>query len=98
MLQICELLNTLHNSIENKTQSDLIRHCFYSKCLENLISEIRVKLPITASRFFVGSKNIFTCTGCIHNGQWEDELELGVPCPCTYCSRRYKIDNYEAKL
>lgn len=44
------------------------------------------------------SKNIFTCTGCIHNGQWEDELELGVPCPCTYCSRRYKIDNYEAKL
>lgn len=35
------------------------------------------------------------CTGCKHQGQWEDEYEMGYPSPCTGCRRRAK-DNYEA--
>lgn len=58
--------------------------------LENLYHEVMFENDLIP-------RNIFTCTGCIHNGQWEEELELGISCPCTYCSRKYKIDNYEAE-
>lgn len=34
------------------------------------------------------------CTGCRHQGQWENEYEMGYPSPCTGCRRRAK-DNYE---
>lgn len=34
------------------------------------------------------------CTGCKHQGQWENEYEMGYPSPCTGCRRRAK-DNYE---
>lgn len=34
------------------------------------------------------------CTGCKHQGQWENEYEMGYPSPCTGCCRRAR-DNYE---
>ena len=34
------------------------------------------------------------CTGCTHEGKFENENELGVTSPCTNCKRRAK-DNYE---
>ena len=34
------------------------------------------------------------CAGCKHQGQWENEYEMGYPSPCTGCRRRAK-DNYE---
>jgi hypothetical protein len=33
------------------------------------------------------------CSGCIHFGKYENEVEYGVPSPCTLCKRRCH-DNY----
>lgn len=33
------------------------------------------------------------CKGCIHDGEYEREIEVGAPSPCTYCRRRCP-DNY----
>ena len=33
------------------------------------------------------------CKGCVHDGNYENELEYGYPSPCTKCKRRC-IDNY----
>lgn len=34
------------------------------------------------------------CAECKHQGQWENEYEMGYPSPCTECRRRAR-DNYE---
>ena len=36
------------------------------------------------------------CSGCIHRGEYENEIEYGYPCPCLLCSRR-NLDNYRYK-
>ena len=43
----------------------------------------------------IGALSEDDCTGCKHQGQWENEYEMGYPSPCTGCRRRAK-DNYEA--
>lgn len=34
------------------------------------------------------------CQGCKHFGKYEEEVEAGMPSPCTNCGRRVN-DNYE---
>ena len=36
----------------------------------------------------------FNCEGCKNFGKWENEVELGLPSPCTICARRVP-DNFE---
>lgn len=36
-----------------------------------------------------------SCNGCVHQGNWEDTLEYGYPCPCNGCRRKYHPDNYK---
>lgn len=36
------------------------------------------------------------CSGCVHRGEYENEIEYGYACPCLLCSRR-NLDNYKPK-
>ena len=35
-----------------------------------------------------------SCDGCKHNGKYENEVEAGLPSPCTNCQRRCS-DNFD---
>lgn len=37
-----------------------------------------------------------SCKGCKYIGQWENEYEYGLSCPCLRCRRRVR-DNYESE-
>ena len=53
-----------------------------------------IKMGLTLARDYILSEQKEPCKGCIHNDNYENELEYGYPSPCTKCKRRC-IDNYQ---
>lgn len=85
-----DLIAKIQNGIK-ATNTDDIYFCGMRNGMRWCISLIDDKEPLYEN---CPAAQPETCEGCKHLGKWENEVECGVPSPCTYCKRR-DDDYYE---